>query len=170
MSDCNKRPNLHTVTADDPTFLFHCGEGYERHRLPVGTTVVYPNLPDEPLPDRRAAIVHAIDNPENSDPLDAHLKPGMKVTIAFDDVSLPLPGMAKPDIRQTVIDTLALIMAVMYFARQNEANGASPIVPEMAPETAPETAKGNGSAHTGSGEPTHTHFESDDRPTRSSVP
>ncbi len=106
MSDANKRPNLHTVTADDPTFLFHCGEGYERHRLPVGTTVVYPNPPLDPLPDRRAAIIHAIDNPERTDPLDAHLKPGMKVTIAFDDVSLPLPGMAKPDVRQTVIEVV----------------------------------------------------------------
>ncbi len=100
----NGSNNLHTVTANDPPFLFHRGEGYERHRLPVGTTVIYPNDPLEPLPDRRAAITHAIDHPEGMDPLDAHLKPGMKVTIAFDDVSLPLPAMAKPDIRQSIIE------------------------------------------------------------------
>ncbi len=100
----NNNPNLHTATTDDPPFLFHCGEGYQRHRLPVGTTVIYPNAPLDPVPDRRAAIVHAIDNPEGTEPLDAHLKPGMKVTIAFDDVSLPLPPMAKPDVRQTVIE------------------------------------------------------------------
>lgn len=94
------------MTPDDPPFLFHCGEGYERHRLPVSTTVIYPNAPMEPVPDRRAAIIHAIDHPENMDPLDAHLSPGMKVTIALDDVSLPLPRMAKPDIRQTVLEVV----------------------------------------------------------------
>ncbi len=96
--------NLHIVTANDPPFLFHCGEGYERHRLPVGTTVIYANPPLEPLPDRRAAILEAINHPEGMEPLDALLKPGMKVTIAFDDVSLPLPRMMKPDIRQTIIE------------------------------------------------------------------
>ena len=60
MIDSNKRPNLHTVTVDDPPFLFHCGDGYERHRLPVGTTVVYPSPPLKPLPDRRGAIIRAM--------------------------------------------------------------------------------------------------------------
>ncbi len=104
MSSKNGLPNIHTVTASDPPFLFHRGEGYGRHRLPEGTRVIYPNEPLTPLPDRRAAIENAIDHPEGTDPLDAQLRPGMKVTIAFDDVSLPLPGMKKPDIRQTVIE------------------------------------------------------------------
>ena len=60
MSTHNGSTNLHRVTAADPPFLFHCGEGYERHRLLPGTTVIYPNPPLEPLPDRRAAIIHAI--------------------------------------------------------------------------------------------------------------
>lgn len=106
MNELNKRSNLHSVTPDDPPFLFHCGEGYERHRLPVGTTVIYPNESLPALPDRRAAIVHAIDHPEGADPLDAHLRPGMKVTIAFDDISLPLPAMPRPDIRQTIIEVV----------------------------------------------------------------
>jgi len=96
--------NIHVVTADDPPFLFHRGEGYERHRLPAGTSVIYANEPLEPVPDRSEAIHRAIDNPLDSDPLDALLKPGMKVTIAFDDVSLPLPRMARPDVRQSVIE------------------------------------------------------------------
>jgi len=104
MIDRNEAPNLHTVTTDDPPFLFHRGEGYQRHRLPVGTTVVYPNPPLAPIEDRRSAIRHALDHPEDTEPLDAHLKPGMKVTIAFDDVSLPLPRMMKPDIRQEIIE------------------------------------------------------------------
>ena len=104
MSKTNGSANLHTVVPGDPTFLFHRGEGYVRHRLPVGTTVIYPHEPLEPLADRRGAIEHAIDHPESSDPLDAHLKPGMTVTIAFDDISLPLPRMPAPDIRQTIIE------------------------------------------------------------------
>lgn len=106
MKQDSRSSNLHRVTSDDPPFLFHCGEGYERHRLPVGTAVIYPNPPVPAKPDRRAAIVHAIDHPEEMDPLDAHLSPGMKVTIAFDDVSLPLPAMARPDVRQTVLEVV----------------------------------------------------------------
>ncbi len=106
MSKGYGNPNIHAVTSDDPPFLFHRGEGYTRHRLPVGTDVVYPNEPLTPLPDRRAAIEHAIDHPLGSEPLDALLRSGMKVTIAFDDVSLPLPRMQSPDIRQTVIEVV----------------------------------------------------------------
>ncbi len=106
MTTRNGSPNLHTVTADDPPFLFHCGAGYERHHLPVGTSVIYPNTPLDPLPDRREAIIDAIDHPEGTEPLDAHLTSGMKVTIAFDDVSLPLPPMAKPDVRQSVLEVV----------------------------------------------------------------
>ncbi len=106
MSMTDHSSNIHTVTASDPPFLFHRGEGYQRHRLPVGAQVIYANPPLDPLPDRREAILHALDHPLGCDPLDALLKPGMKVTIAFDDVSLPLPAMAKPDIRQSVIEIL----------------------------------------------------------------
>jgi len=106
MSKTHGLPNIHTVTPDDPPFLFHRGEGYVRHRLPVGTKVIYPNAPLDPLPDRRAAIEHAIDHPLGTDPLDAHLRPGIKVTIAFDDISLPLPRMKKPDIRQSVMEVV----------------------------------------------------------------
>ena len=48
-----------------------------------------------PLEDPDAAIRHALDNPlGDSPPLRALLKPGMKLTIAFDDISLPLPADA----------------------------------------------------------------------------
>ena len=42
--------------------------------------------------------------PIDDDPLPELLKPGMKLTIAFDDISLPLPSMRKPDIRQRIIE------------------------------------------------------------------
>src|SRR5438067_4588492 len=38
------------------------------------------------------------------DPLPSLLRRGMRLTIAFDDISLPLPPMRKPDIRQRVIE------------------------------------------------------------------
>ena len=41
-----------------------------------------------------------------ADPLPALLFPGMKLTICFDDVSLPLPKMRRPDIRQRVIEAV----------------------------------------------------------------
>ena len=46
------------------------------------------------LKDVDAAIRYAINHPYNSEPLYAKLRPGMKVTIAIDDISLPLPPMA----------------------------------------------------------------------------
>ena len=98
--------NIHRVTAADPAFLFHCGEGVERHRLPVDTRVIYPNSSVASVPDTNAAIEHALDHPLGTEPLAGHLKAGMKVTIAFDDVSLPLPPMQKPDIRQRIIEIL----------------------------------------------------------------
>ena len=42
----------------------------------------------------------------SADPLYAQLAPGMRVTIAVDDISVPLPPMATPDIRQTIIEIL----------------------------------------------------------------
>ena len=37
-------------------------------------------------------------------PLDALLRAGMRLTIAFDDLSVPLPPMRPPDVRQRVIE------------------------------------------------------------------
>ena len=45
-------------------------------------------------------------NPHDQDPLPAQLFPGMKLTIAFDDVSLPLPKMRTPDNRQRIIEAV----------------------------------------------------------------
>ena len=45
-------------------------------------------------------------HPIDQDPLPALLFPGMRLTIAFDDVSLPLPKMRRPDVRQRVIEAV----------------------------------------------------------------
>lgn len=79
--------------------------------LPTGTRVVYPKPPLDELKDVDAAIRYAINHPHNSEPLYAKLKPGMKVTIAVDDISLPLPPMRKPDIRQRVLTIVLELLA-----------------------------------------------------------
>ena len=95
------------VDRSTPPILFHHGEGFRLEKLPPGRSrVVYPAEPLEPLKDVTAAIDHALDHPLDSDPLSARLFPGMKLVIAFDDVSLPLPKMRRPDIRQRVIEAV----------------------------------------------------------------
>src|SRR5712692_10553971 len=72
--------------------------------VPVGTRIVFPNPPVEALANGRAAIRWAINHPEGCDPLHAQLRPGMKVVIAIDDISLPLPPMRTPDVRQNMLE------------------------------------------------------------------
>src|SRR5439155_10258080 len=89
-----------------PTLFWH-GEGFRMERLPVGSRVIYGPEPLDPLDDPDAAIRHALLNPVGgTEPLPALLRPGMKLTIAFDDVSLPLPPMRRPDNRQRVIEAV----------------------------------------------------------------
>jgi hypothetical protein len=92
------------VTRKTPPLLVHFGEGFKRVRFPEGTRVIYPPAPLAGVEDPEAAIAEALDHPLNSEPLNALLRPGMKLTIAFDDISLPLPPMQLPDVRQRVIE------------------------------------------------------------------
>ncbi|MFO0759964.1 MAG: lactate racemase domain-containing protein [Byssovorax sp.] len=79
--------------------------------LPTGTRVIYPKPPMAGLKDVDAAIRYAINHPFNSEPLYAKLRPGMKVTIAIDDISLPLPVMKRPDIRERVLTIVLDLLA-----------------------------------------------------------
>ena len=93
------------VDRSTPPTLFWHGERFRLEKLPVGSRVVYAPEPEKALDDPRAAIRHALHNPLGEcAPLPELLTPGMKLTIAFDDVSLPLPPMQRPDIRQMVIE------------------------------------------------------------------
>src|SRR5215510_1146844 len=96
------------VDRSTPPLLFWHGEGFRLERLPADRTrVIYPPEPLEPLRDPQAAIRHALLNPlGDSKPLPELLFPGMKLTIAFDDISLPLPPMRRPDIRQRIIEAV----------------------------------------------------------------
>jgi hypothetical protein len=95
------------VDRSTPATLIWHGEGFRLERLPVGSRVVYPPEPVAPLEDPDAAIRHALLHPlGDSQPLPALLRSGMRLTIAFDDISLPLPPMRSPDIRQRVIEAV----------------------------------------------------------------
>ncbi|HKH88126.1 MAG TPA: lactate racemase domain-containing protein [Acidimicrobiales bacterium] len=95
------------VDRSTPATLFWRGEGFGLERLPVGSRVVYGPEALPPLKDPDAAIRHALENPlGDSAPLRTLLHAGMKLTIAFDDISLPLPPMQAPDVRQRVIEAV----------------------------------------------------------------
>ena len=93
-----------------PRVLFS-GEDLIVANLPEGTRVVYPPAPIAGVPNRKAAIRYAINHPEGDEPLHAKLRPGMKVTIAIDDISLPLPPMRTPDVRQSVLEIVLELLA-----------------------------------------------------------
>jgi hypothetical protein len=94
-----------------PPLLVHAGEGFRLESFPLGTRVVYPPDPLAALPDVDATIDAALRHPLESEPLSALLRPGMRLTIAFDDISLPLPPMRAPDIRGRVIEHVVELAA-----------------------------------------------------------
>jgi hypothetical protein len=95
-----------TIDRDSAPRVLFSGEDLLLEDLPIGTKVIYPKPPVAGLPNVKAAIRHAIHHPEGCDPLHALLRPGMKVTIALDDISLPLPPMRTPDVRQQVLEVI----------------------------------------------------------------
>jgi len=104
-------PEVVTIDKGSAPRILHYGEDFLLEDLPVGTRVIYPKQPIAGLPNPRAAIRWALNHPLGCDPLPAQLKPGMKVTIAIDDISLPLPQMQRPDLRQTMLEILLEMLA-----------------------------------------------------------
>lgn len=108
MSRRSPRPGfVLDVDRSTPPVVFHHGEGFRLEKLPAGRSrVIYPAEPLPGLDDPEGAIRRALLEPIDSEPLPALLFPGMKLTIAFDDVSLPLPPMQRPDVRQRIIEAV----------------------------------------------------------------
>jgi nickel-dependent lactate racemase len=107
------RDREHIVTIDTdsaPRIMFY-GENFLLEDLPIGTRVIYPRKPLTPVANPVAAIRYALNHPEGMDPLHAHLRPGMKVTVAIDDISMPLPIMRTPDVRQTILEIVCEMLA-----------------------------------------------------------
>ena len=95
------------VDKSTPPTLFWNGEGFTLETLPEGSRVIYAPEPMKAIDDPYDAIRHALLHPVGDrDPLPALLRSGMKLTICFDDISLPLPQMEAPDVRQMVIETV----------------------------------------------------------------
>ena len=98
--------SVRELTASSADRLLWYGEDLIRVKLPAGTRVIYPKPSIAGLPDRDAAVRFALDHPEQAEPLRSQLQAGSKVTIAIDDISLPLPKMNRPDLRQSVLAIL----------------------------------------------------------------
>ena len=94
-----------------PPLLVHEGERMRLETFPLGTRVIYPPESLPGLPDVDGAIRHALLNPLGSDPLPELLFRGMRLTIAFDDISLPLPQMQTPDVRQRIVEAVLTMAA-----------------------------------------------------------
>ncbi|MEZ4219344.1 MAG: lactate racemase domain-containing protein [Polyangiaceae bacterium] len=104
-------PCVVTLERDSRPRVLFSGDQLVEVDLPVGSRVIYPKPPIEPLKDADAAIRYALNHPLGSEPLYAKLRPGMKVTLAVDDISLPLPPMRRPDVRQRVIEAVLAVLA-----------------------------------------------------------
>ncbi|MCY4588911.1 MAG: lactate racemase domain-containing protein [Bryobacterales bacterium] len=101
---------VHLEANSAKRLLWH-GEDLLDVKLPAGTRVVYPKPTIPGIPDRDEGIRYALKNPEEMEPLEALLRPGMKITIAIDDISLPLPKMPQPDIRESVLTIVLDLLA-----------------------------------------------------------
>jgi lactate racemase len=106
------RPGF-VLEVDDrtPPLVVHEGQGFRLEEFPLGTRVIYPPESLPTVPDVEEAIRDALLHPVDSEPLPALLRPGMRLTIAFDDLSLPLPSMRTPDIRQRIIEQVLTLAA-----------------------------------------------------------
>jgi hypothetical protein len=98
-----EKDNVVYIDSDSAPRIIPAGEDFLYEHLPVGTRVVYPNPPMKGLPHPDAAIRYALNHPEGMDPLFSMLKPSMKICIVMDDISLPLPQMKTPDVRERVL-------------------------------------------------------------------
>lgn len=99
------RPGL-VLDVDErtPPLLVHEGEGLRLERFPLGTRVIYPPDSLPAIRDVDAEIRRALLEPHGSEPLPELLHAGMRLTIVFDDLSIPLPPMRAPDVRQRIIE------------------------------------------------------------------
>ena len=101
------RPGF-VLTVDDrtPPLVVHEGDGFRLERLPLGTQVIYPAESLSPVADLREAVDTALDEPLDAVPLAQLLRTGMRLTIVFDDLTVPSPPMRRPDLRGTVVEAV----------------------------------------------------------------
>lgn len=93
-------------------YLTYSGNDLVDVDLPDDATVYFPPAPIPGLATDEVpgALERALADPLGMEPLGEIVGPGSKVLIAFDDNCQPFPRMAKPDIRQTMIERLLEIL------------------------------------------------------------
>lgn len=98
------RPGF-VLEVDDrtPPLLVTAGPRIRLERFPLGTEVLYPAEPLPAVDDLVAAIDAVLAGPSGSAPLADRLRPGMKLTIAFDGVTAA-PTLRTPDVRGRIIE------------------------------------------------------------------
>jgi hypothetical protein len=89
-----------------PPLVVADGVGFRLERLPLGSRVVYPGESLPAVPDVREAINAALDAPLGSAPLRERLHPGMRLVVAFDDITTPVPRMHRPDVRGRILEAV----------------------------------------------------------------
>jgi len=82
--------------------LIFYGDDIKIGRFPEDTRFFYANPPVNPASDPIKVIQHALDHPMGAEPLEKQLNSRSHVTIAFDDLCLPIPLMQK-DVRGLII-------------------------------------------------------------------
>ena len=106
-----RRELVVTLSRKSEPRLIPYGDDFLLEKLPAGTRVILPPPPLDALPDPDTAIRYALLHPLNADPLFAQLDPNMRVTIAIDDLSVPLPQMRRPDIRERLLNQVSQTLA-----------------------------------------------------------
>jgi len=89
-----------------PPLIVACGDGFWLEKFPLGSKVIYPAESLNPLADLGEHVNTALDQPVDTEPLGALLRPGMRLTIVFDDITVPTPTMRRPDVRGTIIEAV----------------------------------------------------------------
>jgi hypothetical protein len=89
-----------------PPLVVPAGDGFRLERFPLGTQVIYPADPPTGLPDLEEAVNAALDAPLDSAALTERLRPGLTLTIVFDDITSPVPQMRRPDARASVVEAV----------------------------------------------------------------
>lgn len=89
-----------------PPLVVADGDAFRLERFPLGTQVVYPAESLPAVPSVAEAIDACLDAPTGSGPLSTRLHAGMRLVIAFDDISTPSPRMRRPDIRGRIIEAV----------------------------------------------------------------
>ncbi len=83
-----------------------CGNNFVEVEFPRGTRILRAPEHKAPLPEPKAAVFDAIRNPLGMKPLRELVGEGSRVTIAFDDLAVPVPPMPPPDNREIAISAI----------------------------------------------------------------